>query len=150
MRFLTTSACSPPLRCTVSGGQRGGSRMSEPRSRCATGSSVIVCFGAAGSAVLKCTCRARRPRRRPRRKSITCPTVIYSGWRLTVRQGDTLLFSLGDDPSGPPSRASVSAVLFTGTSRYLPDSRNDPLRELLVVETEAGATLVPDRVRVRR
>ena len=66
-----------------------------------------------------------------------------------MRQGDTLLFSLGDDPSGPPSRASVSAVLFTGTSRYLPDSRTDPWRELLVVETEAGAILVRDRMRVR-
>jgi hypothetical protein len=66
-----------------------------------------------------------------------------------VRSGDTLIFALGDDPSGPPCRAEVKAVLFTGTSRWLPDGRSDPWRDLLIVETEADGILIRDRIRMR-
>jgi len=62
-----------------------------------------------------------------------------------MRTGDTLLFEL----DGMPHRAELKAVLFTGTSRWLPDGRVDPWRELLIVEAQSGSVITRDRMRVR-
>ena len=62
-----------------------------------------------------------------------------------MRPSETILFEL----AGVPHRAAVRAILFTGTSRYLPDGRSDPWRELLVIEAESGAIVMRDRMRVK-
>ena len=62
-----------------------------------------------------------------------------------MRTGDTLLFEL----EGVPHKAEVKATLFAGTSRWLPDGRSEPWRELLIVEAASSAIVLRDRMRVR-
>ena len=66
-----------------------------------------------------------------------------------MRPGDVLKFSPGDDPSGPPCRATVRAVLFISADRRLPDRGPDPWREVAVIETANDSVLIRDRMRVR-
>lgn len=62
-----------------------------------------------------------------------------------MRQGDIIYF----DVQGEPHKATVASVLFTGTSKYIPDVNGEPWRELLIIESTGGALVLRDRMRVK-
>lgn len=60
-----------------------------------------------------------------------------------MRTGDVINALTGDGPI----TAEVKSVLFTGTSRYVPDGRSDPWRDLIIIESRRDSIVIRDRER---
>ena len=62
-----------------------------------------------------------------------------------MKAGETIFF----DTEQGQHRATIAVILFSGTSRHIPDANTEPWHELLIVESQTGNLVVRDRTRVK-